>query len=90
MILLFGGDDYYPRGGYADLIGVFTRESEARAHLDAHPVEWAQVVAVNDTWIQLIAEYGEDYDSHQYPRPRCWRDIDEPVLLEGELKTGNQ
>jgi hypothetical protein len=34
-VLLFAGGDYYPAGGWGDLIGTFDTVHEAKAHIDA-------------------------------------------------------
>lgn len=45
--LLFAGADYYPGGGFHDLIDSFGSVDEAQAAVSCHD-EWAQVVKVGD------------------------------------------
>ena len=42
--LLFGGDCYYPAGGWDDFMGAFDTFEEARQHAGDHPADWQHVV----------------------------------------------
>ena len=44
--LLFGGDDYYPAGGWGDFLGDFDSVPDAVAAAASHPMkpQWAEVV----------------------------------------------
>jgi len=47
MFALFAGENYYPAGGWQDLVGVFPTLEEAQAALqglDEYSREWYQIV----------------------------------------------
>lgn len=41
---LFGGDHYYPQGGWSDFLGAFPSVEAAKERVLTLPVEWWEVV----------------------------------------------
>lgn len=44
MYYLFGGDFYYPAGGWSDFIGKFLSEEEARIEGCKYGFDWYEIV----------------------------------------------
>jgi len=64
MYLLFAGYEYYPSGGWHDLVGAFSTMGEAMTHYDEKlkdhdiPYGWAHVVEIS--FRRLVAIYSPD------------------------------
>lgn len=52
--LLFGGDCYYPGGGWDDFVGAFDSAAEAHDHAMKNPNDWWHIV---DTTIMKEVEF---------------------------------
>lgn len=44
MFALFAGENYYPAGGWEDLVGLFPSLEAAQAARDEHEHDWYQIV----------------------------------------------
>jgi hypothetical protein len=52
--LLFAGDDYYPRGGMADLAGDYDTKEQAMDAVRQLKPEWFQIVENNGQYLLTI------------------------------------
>jgi hypothetical protein len=60
MFLLFAGSEYYPSGGWHDLVGAFSTMEEAMTYYDEKLKHygWAHVVEIS--FRRLVATYRYD------------------------------
>lgn len=59
--ILFGGEDYYPHGGFEDFLGVYPSHEEARQAAAAMAREWWHIVNVQTLCIVEKRERGTAY-----------------------------
>lgn len=76
--LLFVGDDYYPRGGFNDLRGVYDSIEDAQSYR-FYEDEWGHVVDM--ATLEIISRWETVYQSGAVKK--CWSEIKKPALIQG-------
>lgn len=60
--MLFVCENYYPRGGFDDLVSIHDTYEEALEALDSYSTDWAQIVDVSDPEKIKIVNYTNNVD----------------------------
>ena len=62
---LFGGCENYPAGGADDFLGTFPTVEAAKAHIAAHPEEWAHIARFRDGRLSIVCAYGTTWETRE-------------------------
>ena len=58
MYLLFAGDDYYPVGGFDDLVGSFDCIEDARSKGEGY--EWWHIVRITTNGFEIVEKHPDN------------------------------